>query len=627
MTFPENSENLILRKEIDDAGSKVGDTHSAHEEAIKHVEAHRDLFEHYAHGTINVLPAPEGLDTFAFDLKTNTIYVNSRFYKDLGFSEEKTTFATLHEIEHLLEKVQMLSERGGDKKFVKYLQKIEESEAFSHTDNCIADIHENRTVVQRTHAGFGDIEKKLYKEDLFRDSDFTARPMHIQLPEALLREARVPDEICKVVPEVRQKIDELRTIKSKDGVSLIDIMTHPDTSMSTRLALQNKYVWPKVQELLQKDIQDEQEKPKQGKGEGKGSGKSNDKVDNPNKIFKDAYAEAKKRVPNAVPNDHVKKAFDEWKAAKKDDPLLGADKEYAESIGVKLEDLLEYRRIVASLEDIKNPETNESVIKELRALISRIISERRNPVLAPQYPLEEGEAISDPATLVAEVKSGNLYPRVWETLEIQERHGQKFGEVEITLVCDRSDSMNRPNQKLLEQRKAAALFMEALKEFADLAEEERINLIKPLEIRSEVFTFQQDEKDATPVKKMSKELSEKDRINTSSILSSAPGGTTDFVPLETIAKSLDQETKNKIASGELKKIVIVFTDGESNDTARTKRILEKLRQDGVVTVGVGITSEGSPALVTYAPDARLAKTALELPLVLGELLKEHLSNV
>ena len=73
---------------------------------------------------------------------------------------------------------------------------------------------------------------------------------------------------------------------------------------------------------------------------------------------------------------------------------------------------------------------------------------------------------------------------------------------------------------------------------------------------------------------MSKELGEKERIEVANILLSAPGGTTDFIPLETINKNLDEETKKKITEGELKKIVIVFTDGESNDADRTKRFLK-----------------------------------------------------
>ena len=80
---------------------------------------------------------------------------------------------------------------------------------------------------------------------------------------------------------------------------------------------------------------------------------------------------------------------------------------------------------------------------------------------APKYPVEEGEELVDPAQLVADVKYGNLQPKVWEDTEIKEKKGDRFGEVEITLVCDRSSSMS--GQKAEEQRKSAVLVMEVLK--------------------------------------------------------------------------------------------------------------------------------------------------------------------
>ncbi len=127
------------------------------------------------------------------------------------------------------------------------------------------------------------------------------------------------------------------------------------------------------------------------------------------------------------------------------------------------------------------------------------------------------------------MKAGNLEPEVWETAETRERPGKKFGEVEITLVCDRSGSMAQ-GAKLIEQRKAAVLLMEALREFAERCEEERTNVDKPLEIRSEVYSFQSSSEDATPLKKMSKELGEKERIEVATALSSVEGSTTDFIP-------------------------------------------------------------------------------------------------
>lgn len=637
----------------------------AHQEAVDFVDKNRDFFEHYARGGIKFEPAPEGLDTFAFNLENNTIYINSKFYKKLGFSDEKTSFATCHEIEHFLEKIKLLSEPKGEKEFEKYLKKIQESKAFGLMDNVVADIRENKAVIDKTHAGFGEIEQKCYKEDLFKELDFTQSPKHIQFCYAILREARIPNEKCLILPEVREKLEEFRSIRGNSDISLLEIMTNPETPMSTRLKLQDKFIWPIVKDLLDKDIEEEKKKEKEQADKDKKSGKGNDKSEkdqkqgkdsdkkedkqetsksgkddkkegqeksgkpDPNEIFKDAYEKADKKVPNAVPIEEIKKAFEEWKKEQGESPKEKADQEYANKLGVEKDDLQKYRKIVESLKNIRNPETNENLIEELHTLISKIIAKRLKPNLAPRYPMEEGEDLVDPAQLISDAKAGNFEPKVWETWETKEKTGKRFGEIEITLVCDRSGSMDDGNgSKRIEQQKAAVLMMEALKEFADLCDEERINMEKPLEIRSEIYSFQSDSAaDSKPLKKMSKELDEKERVNICGKLSSTFGSTTDFVPLETIISEMNEELKKKIIEGEIKKIVIVFTDGGSDDTKRVQNALENLRKNGVIAIGVGVTESGRPALETYKPEARLAETAEKLPLILGDLLKEHLKDL
>ena len=662
---------------------------SEHTEALAFVEKHRDFFEHYAKGRVSVEPAPQGINTFAFDLEKNTIYVNSMFYKKQGFSDEKTLFAICHEIEHFLEKKALLMEEGGEKKFEKYLKRIKTSKAFSLTDNCDADIRENRTVVDRTNKGMKNLEEKIYKEDLFPENDFTSAPRHIQFSQALLREARVSGEQCKVSPEVRSALDEVAKVKG-----LMDIMTNPETPMSTRLRLQDKYIWPKVEALLEKDIEDKKDqkkkeedhkkqegqgkggeqgqnkegqkgkpadenqkegegkegkdgKPKKdkkaenGKGEKEGGNKS-DKKDgektegggkkekgdetDPNKIFADEYSKVEKKFPEAVPLEEIEKAFKEWKEFQKKNSGDKADEDYAQKIGVEKKDLQEYRKIVNELEKIVNPETDVGIVEELRNLFSRIISKRLKMALAPQYPVEEGDELVDPAQLIADVKSGNLQPKVWEDTEMKEKKGDRFGEVEITLVCDRSGSMEQ-GQKAEEQRKSAVLVMEVLKEFAELCEAEKINIDKPLEVKSEIYSFASDEEDKIPLKKMSVELGEAERINILKKLYDLPGSTTDFNCLAAIDGNLDSKTKQKIKEGELKKIVIVFTDGGSDDPAKVQGVLKSLRAEGVIAIGVGITSGGSPVLSTYAPNALVVEDVQKLPIILGELLKEHLKDI
>ena len=169
--------------------------------------------------------------------------------------------------------------------------------------------------------------------------------------------------------------------------------------------------------------------------------------------------------------------------------------------------------------------------------------------------------------------------------------------------------------------------MEALKDFADICEAKRGNMDSPLEVRSEIFSFQSSSEDAKPLKPMSKDLSEKERVDIFGKLATTSGSTTDFVPLGVIEKGLTDELKKKIIEGELKKIVIVFADGGSDNVSLVRSVLDKLREAQVVVIGVGITESGEPALTTYAPNARLAETAEKLPAVLGDLLKENLADL
>lgn len=636
-----------------------------HAKAIAFVEEHRDFFEHYAKGAIRIEPAPKGLNTFAFDLENNTIYINAKlFEKFFGLVEQKVVFATLHEIEHFLEKIQVLSEDGGEKKFNEFLQKIKKSKAFSLMDNCVADVRENRTVVAKTNQGMKDLEEKIYKEDLFKNIDFTSKPRHIQFCEAFLRESRVPEEKCQVSPEVREALDRVAKIEN-----LVDVMTNPETPMSLRWRLQDKYIWSIVKKLREKDLEDKKKQKEDEKNEkdSKERGDNNQKQENQNqeqgdknedgkynqgekeknknneggdqepdlddpdesdfnKIFSSEYKEVEDKFPEAVPLEEIEKAFKEWQEFQKGKSgQYKIDEEYAKNIGVEKKYLQQYRKIVEQLEKNVNQETGLNLIEELEDLITKIVAKRLKKAHAPKYPVEEGDELVDPAQIVADAKAFNFESKSWEDTEIKEKKGDKFGEIEITLVFDKSYSMNEPEAKRIEQRKAGVLFMEVLKKFTDVCEENKVNMEKPLEVRSEIYAFEQDEKkDKKPLKKMDKEITEKERIDIMIEVSTTPGGTTDFIPLETINSDISENDLKKIKEGELKKIVIVFTDGESNDVERTKKVLRFLREKGIVAIGVGITESGRAALDTYAPDTKLAKKAEDLVEVLAEILKEHL---
>lgn len=626
-------------------------------------EGHREVFELYAKGKIKIEPAPPGLDTFAFDLEKGIIYVNDKFYQS-KFGEgkeanEKTAFAVRHEIEHLLEKVQILKEPGGWQIFQDYLQDIKRDRAYGILDNCIADIRENRAVVSKTNKGVKDTETRLYREDLFPpdsktgELDFTKQPRHLQLPQAILREERTGDN-CIVEDDVRKKIDQLRKFKTKNGtIDLIKTITDPNVPMSKRLEVQNRIIRPMMEELRKKDAEDKKKQNQSSKsgngeksesdgqeGEQKPNGTNSEEIGDEgyDAIFKEEYNEAEKKTMNAVPIKEQEKALEKW-LENPDNRKTAEEKaleKQAEHIGVKVEDLRNYKNIVRNLDSIINPETNESVVKDLSNLIKRIISRRVKPSFKPKYPVEEGDELIEPAELLASVRVGNLHPKVWQDTEVKEKKGDLFGKVKLTFVLDRSGSMvNPPGDKRVELQKAMVLAMESQKELQDLAEEEKANLVKTLEIFWEIWTFQNTQGDFRAFKKMSDTFSKKDRVETCAILNSAPGDSTpDFNCLEAILKEIknDPERLQELQQRETKEIIVVMTDGRSDSPQRVQKVIEELRGLGVIVVAIGITREGASVETTYANDGKqdftkVATGAEDLPVVLGEVLANNLKDL
>jgi hypothetical protein len=627
-------EPILLKQEGDGVD---GDEH--HKEALNYVNNQRDFFEHYGRGHVHVKPAPKGLDTFASDMETGDLYVHGRFYHDCGhdLSEEKTTFAILHELGHLEERMQMLGEPDGARKFARYLVRMKRSRAFSLADNCIADIRENRNAIARTSEAQAAVERDMYKSDLFKELDMTSAPKHIQFCQALLREHRVASEKCVVAPEVRAEIEAIEEIRSEDGTTLLDAMTHPDLPMSKRLELFDDYIWPIVQKLEKQDKEehkkkkdkkgDKGEEGSEGANQGQGGEQGDSKADklDSNEIFKDAYEQAEKKMPHAVPVEDIEKAFKKWQVENGKTDVEKAEEAMAKRIGVDVSKMRDYQRDARALERLVNPATGEFVVEELHNLFRRIISARMRPIVAPQYPVEEGEAMVDPVEILTQARVGNFEAKAWETLEVKEKTGKKAGEVELSFIFDLSASMK--GEKLTEQRRACILAMEALKGFSDELIEVETDLEKGLEIKTEMFSFNSSSSDRIPLKPLSNELSEKQRIDVASAISVASGSTTDFIPLGVIDAGVNVAVKEKMKEGELKKIVFVFTDGDSDDTDKVATILKSLREKGVVVVGIGITEDGKSVLTTYAPNAQVAKRASDLAIVVGEQLKEHLADL
>ena len=183
--------------------------------------------------------------------------------------------------------------------------------------------------------------------------------------------------------------------------------------------------------------------------------------------------------------------------------------------------------------------------------------------------------------------------------------------------------------KKTEQRRAAVLIMEALTDFENQLKNAKLsgNLNEELNLKNEIFSFQSSSDDARPLKALDAKLTERKKIEIAKKLSSTSGSTTDFVPLQMINNSLGEMPVKKIKEGKLKKIVIVMTDGGSDNKTAVKNVLDSLGDKGVIVVGVGITQSGLPAIETYKPRSVLAAEAKNLPNVLVNILKEHLADL
>lgn len=624
-------------------------------------EVHKDFLESYtADSSIEIKPSPPKLGTFAIDLQKGVMYAEPKFFTERGYSPDKTMFATLHEFEHFRELRELLSDKGGEKVWKEHLAKIKASKRFKIFDNCFDDIKMNRAVVSRAPS-VDPSRTKLYAENLFADRDFTKQPKHLQFSYAILRERMLTDEQCAVAPEVRAELDRLENIKSGD-VSLLDYASDPKTPMALRLELQKRFLEPVLEKFFEEDVKEKEEEGDGDGGEGEGEGeegegkegesedggeegkdkkptkgkkgkngkktkKGSEKFQNPEDYFQAEYDNYFKKNPEPISEKEIEKAVKDFLESKKGEksPDEMTEEAYARSQGVSPEDLRAYRRFYEQLENIKNPETGESVTEEIREIFKKIITERLRPRLVSKLPVAEGEILARPAEAVAQVRAGVHEPEVWETVEPKERPKELFGDFEVTVVADRSGSME--GEKAREQRKAVALVLEALKEFSDELDEMRSDIVHDLNVRTESWSFG-GKNELAILKPLSQTLSEKERVAVYKTLADTPGDhTKDFLALEGITKGIVPEDETKIRDKKMRKIIIVMSDGASDDPARVQTSLAALREKGVSIVGVGITADGAAITGTYAPDGLVCENVADLPRVLGELLKKEIAGL
>jgi len=364
----------------------------------------------------------------------------------------------------------------------------------------------------------------------------------------------------------------------------------------------------------------------------------------PDELFPDAYREHERHRPTPMKDADWKKLADELakKVASGKKPLS------AEKIGERRQFLAEnpgerpteedWQAFLAwkRLRDRASTVTDASgkrVTDELREIFANILSHRRRKRPAPKAPQEEGDALSSEHLVDAwlALRHADDDAEVWQVERTKEKPAERVGRFDVTVVADLSESM-RHGGKDTAQKEALVLFLATLEDFRrDIAYEEGA-LRDDLAVRSEAWAFGNG---PIPLKPLSERLTPIDCARVVSGLTPNPDfGTHEYTVLAKIREAIDADTpyreKLKPPPGrevpEIRRVVLVFTDGESNDTTRCQEEIAALRARGVKVAAIGITPSGGAVVATYAPDGQVCTDAPDLARTAGLLLRDILKD-
>ena len=534
----------------------------------------RKLISDYAAGLPVVFEQGEG---WAVNPETGKATYDPNFFIEKGYSETQAVFATLHEVDHVAEFAEMLKTDEG-KELYEGRKKVKESKRRIHVlDNCLLDVADNRRVLNRAPS-LEEETRRLYKEKLWPETDLTDKPRHLQLAYAILREGMLPDQV-QIDPEVREALEELRTVEGRSGKihNIIEIVTDPNREPVSKFKLIEKFIDPVYERLFQEDAK---EKDQKSSGDKSGSGGETGKGESFEDAFSDEYDEFDKKMPQAMDEEEIESAA--TGAGQENDAADRQKAGYEKEHGVDIKDVMDYREEYGKI---------EKYIEQLREQFRKVVEERIIPKRRLVGMRDEG-VIIDPGLVAqaqAEFDKGIVDPMVFRDFEGKVVREEVPAAFELTGVFDRSGSME-PGGKKEEQRRAAILLMEALQEFMEQPEIQDHRIDPDMYATSEIRSFG-GQKENVLIKPLSSKLDEKQRVNVFKVLNSCPGwATEDYVVLGQIIDEMnDRGSRNtdyleKVKRGKVKKIVAVFSDGASSNQSEYDRKKAELENMGVKVV-------------------------------------------
>ncbi|WP_336659520.1 vWA domain-containing protein [Leucobacter sp. USHLN153] len=278
-------------------------------------------------------------------------------------------------------------------------------------------------------------------------------------------------------------------------------------------------------------------------------------------------------------------------------------------------------------------------IERMRDVWARVIAERAAEVRAPgRRPAPDGETLSPDALarVVAEARAGAAHPAAFVPRESRPRRRHRSGSTDYVLLVDRSASMQGRFADAAAD--AALIMMEALAGVErDIENAERRSRIElELDIRTALVLF---DAEAHVVKPLSRGLDDAVRRGMHTGIRTPRGSTNDGAALRAAAAELGirhrgigsrgignrgiKSTSPAAGDGtERRRIVLLVSDGGSNDPAAAARELRALRAAGVEVHGIGVGSDD--VTHRYAPTSRRIDEPGEIAAAILDLIEREL---
>jgi|GEM_PF-899131 len=683
------------------------------QEAQKLIDSYKKFFVSFAGDSSLDFVMSNG---FYIDLESGKVNLDIKWFREQGYTNDQIVWAVMHEISHFRDMAEnpegMMKNFGyiqdqarktgdvilkkwedafgaSDPEFVDSLRrqrpinpKKPEKGTMNRVQQGAYDIHHRffnifddiyvNNMVSREAPAYrpgkrgGDEVRRLYHEKLFKGTDYSKNPRHMQFVDSLLREEMVQDEEVAVGDDVAEALSRKIIFQGKEYTAkeIVEKFIKPrikrDTNPEQRYFILQHTLEPVYLDLLMKDIADwqpEKQKKQEGKGGQGGEGGEGEDGDQPRggaNPFDQQYEDERQKNPDQLSPEDIKDWMEKNKkdqeeakkaAAKKaaeskktpeqkaNEQQAAMDAEWCAENGISKETMGNYRSVQREV---------APYLEELTQLWTRIIyghiKELEQGIeghFKTGTELDVQEAIQE----WPKIEKGDLTDvRIMKKIINKEQLVEKPELIRMRLLADLSGSMDQKKKEIL--RQVYVLLFSSLQQFNTLLNIERSRTKSKLRVETQGIAYGSSEQTKV-IKQLPQTSAENDEqlevIRGFEALNENLGSTGDDRALAMVMESLAPEDKKKIASEKIMDMVFEVTDGGSDDARATRAALDHILDANLIARGfqIGAVSESDKEKFQYVWNrGRTEKLGEEVGEEIGNLtpaiaeaLKKYLSQV